>query len=210
MRVTNNSLATTIAWVSTCLLAGGAGTMFDESARSMWSIWGSFGLAAALGFDIVSRARERRHSSKLACVANRRLERDTSYENEEGKANAAIRTAVARLVGQSPVELGRKKRVPCNLDAELRWAPNRQKNGSLRESPLMPVQISGLSGSGFELRHTSSIPRRRTELTIRSRDGTRLTLLSEILWCERRGERTFIAGGRFLDVEVVEDDGILI
>ena len=207
MKVTNNSLATTIAWISTCLLAGGAGTMFDEGARTTWSIWGVFGLAAALGFDIVSRAREHRHNSELACVANRRLERDTSYEHEEGEADAAIRSAVAHLVGRSPGELGRKKRVPCDLDAELRWAPNKQKNGRLRESPLMHVQITGLSGSGFELRHTSPVPRRRTELTIRSREGARLTLLSEILWCERRSEGAFIAGGRFLDVEAIEGDG---
>lgn len=79
MRLTHNSLATSIAWVSTCLLAGGAGTLLSESARTMSMLWGCFGLVAAVGLDVVRievaahvRARMRNHVLEL--IALKRLQ----------------------------------------------------------------------------------------------------------------------------------------
>jgi hypothetical protein len=51
------SLRSTIAWLSICLLAAGWGPMCDPEVRRLWAIFGAFGLSAALGLDVVQRAR---------------------------------------------------------------------------------------------------------------------------------------------------------
>jgi hypothetical protein len=65
MKLTHGSLTTKIAWISTCLLAGGASTLFNESVRIAWMIWGCFGLSAAVGLDVVARARDRARMDEL-------------------------------------------------------------------------------------------------------------------------------------------------
>jgi hypothetical protein len=62
------SVRSTIAWLSICLLAAGWGPMCDPEVRRLWAIFGSFGLSAALGLDVVQRARavfRRRDQRKL-------------------------------------------------------------------------------------------------------------------------------------------------
>ena len=108
MRLTHNSLATMIAWVSTCLLAAGISTLFSDSTRQMWMMWGSFGLAAAVGLDVVARFREHLRTEELKRIVTNRYERELQMQAAERRATAAIREAVRCILGKDGAKLGRK------------------------------------------------------------------------------------------------------
>jgi hypothetical protein len=200
-----------IAWVSTCLLAGGVSTLFNDNSRVLWLFSGSFGLAAAVGLDIAARSRERLRMENLELIATSRIERDIRYENEENIANSAIRKAVAQLLGRLPLAhhdalLRRnKERYPCDLDVELVLYQDKQGTESAQGTRRCNAHITNLSEFGFELLHSERLPRQRMQMIIWSAKRVQETMLGEILWCNPRPNGSFIAGGRFLDV-IPDDD----
>jgi hypothetical protein len=210
MRLTNNSLATMIAWVSTCLLAGGVSTLFSESTRTAWMIWGSFGLAAALGLDVVARVRERMRIEQLSHVATHRFARDMHYANEENEAYAAIREATAQMLGHTAMKADRassgptRDRHPCDLHVELLLDRGRNSAAGGHRIAARVARITNLSEMGFELTITEPLSRQRMKMMIVAPNGRRLSMLGEVLWCATQPDGSFIAGGRFLDVVPLE------
>jgi len=212
MRLTHNSLATTIAWVSSCLLAGGMSTFFSESSRMLWMIWGCFGLAAAIGLDIKARVRERLWMDELKLTANKRYERDMKYETDDKEANAAVREAIARLLGRTPPVLQipasrrTQQRYPCDLDVELLVHHGVKEAADNDGTCTRHARVTNLSESGFELMLTKQLPRRRIEMIITSATGDRQTMFGEVLWYGPQADGSIVAGGRFLDAVAVDGD----
>ena len=210
MKLTHNSLATIIAWVSTCLLAGGASTLFSESARTTWMTWGSFGLAAAIGLDVAARVRDRMRMDAMKITANKRFDRDISFETQENEANTAIRASVVRILGRMSPKLKlsenrrTQERYPCNLDVELLADEGRWGNADHRETCTRRARVSNLSESGFELSLAETMPQQRMTMTFAAANGERETLLGEMLWCSPQPDGSFVVGGRFLSVVAVK------
>jgi hypothetical protein len=206
MRLTHNSLATMIAWVSTCLLAGGVSTLFNDSTRGLWMIWGCFGLAAALGLDVVARVRERMRMVELNQIAISRFDRDMTYALDENAANEAIREATVRILGcapslpEIPGSRRTRERVPCNLGVELLLNPSVTAAADHPESRTCAARITNLSDVGFELTLAEPLSRQRMTMSVLAANGGRQTMLGEVLWCSSQADGSFIAGGRFLDV----------
>jgi hypothetical protein len=206
MKLTHNSLATIIAWLSTCLLAGGVSTLFNDSSRILWLVSGSMGLAAAVGLDIAARGRERTRMDELNLVATSRFERDMRYENEERVANSAIRWAVAQLLGRLPTTSPgssprrNKERHPCDLEVQLLLHPGIEGADSIQGTYRCNARITNINEFGFELKHSMALPRQRVQMTIWSVNREKQTLLGELLWCNPQPNGSFMAGGRFLDV----------
>lgn len=212
MKLTHNSLATIIGWVSTCLLAGGASTLFDEGSRMMWMSWGCFGITAAIGLDISARVRERMRMGELKVIANRRYERDMKYATDDKEANAAVREAVARILGRTPPGLQivasrrTQRRYLCDLEVEL-FLPQGFKGAASNDGTSTRLgRVINLSESGFELMLAERLPRRRMEMIITAATGGRQKMFGEVLWDSPQGDGSFIAGGRFLDAVSVEGD----
>lgn len=211
MRLTNNSLATTIGWVSTCLLVGGAGALFSESAREMAMIWGSFGLAAAVGLDITARVRERMRTNRLNVNAARRFDRDMQHETVAKEADADIREAVARILGRTPralqnsASLRTQARYPCDLGVELISHQGAQGSAEIQDTCIRLARITNLSGSGFELMLTEPLPHRRMTMIIAVANGGRQRMFGEVLWYGPQEAGSIVAGGRFLDAVLVDD-----
>lgn len=206
MRLTHNSLATIIAWVSTCMLAGGVGTLFGETTRSMWMLWGCFGLAAALGLDVVARVRERIRIEQMSLVATNRFERDMNSALEENTTGAAIRAATARVLGrplpatQAADARRSRERWPCDLDVELLFDQSPQGSGGQQVLCTQIARVTNLSEGGFELTAAESLSRQKMRMIIAAATGGRQTMLGEVLWCSPQPDGSFSAGGRFLDV----------
>ncbi len=207
--LTHNSLATIIAWVSTCLLAGGVSTLFSESARSVWLIWGCFGLVAAAGLDVAARIRERRGMDELKLIAAKRFERGMEYETEEKEAHASVRQAVARMLGlatlQNAGSRSTKERYSCDLDVELLLHHGRQGSAGDHDARTQVARITNLSGSGFELTLGAPLlPHQWMTMNVLTVNNDRQTMLGEILWCGPQPDGSIVAGGRFLDAVLVE------
>lgn len=212
MEHTHNSLATTIGWVSTCLLAGGASTLFNESSRMMWMIWGCFGLAAAVGLDVTARVRERKRMNELNLIANRRYERDMKYETDDKEANAAVREAVARILGHTPPVLQTaasrrtQRRHLCDVEVELVLHQGLKGAAGNDGKGTRLARVTNLSESGFELLLTERLPHQRMEMIITAANGGRQRMFGEVLWDGPQGDGSIVAGGRFLDADSVEAD----
>ncbi len=212
MRLTHNSLATIIGWVSTSLLAGGASTLFSESVRTMWMSWGCFGIAAALGLDITARARERKRLDEMKVIANRRFERDMKYETDDKDANVAIRRAVARMLGrtlrepQTTTSRRTQERYRCDLRVELPLAHSSKGVADNKNTNASLARVTNLSDSGFEMLLTEPLPNRRMEMIITAANGEKQAMFGEVLWSDRQEDGSIVAGGRFLDAAFVDGD----
>jgi len=53
------SLPTYIAWLSTCLLSASAGHLIGDFMELTWFLLGTFGMIAAVGLQMASRAADR-------------------------------------------------------------------------------------------------------------------------------------------------------
>lgn len=212
MKLTHSSLATIIGWMSTSLLAGGASTLFSESVRAMWMSWGCFGLAAAVGLDLTARARERRRFEAMRTVANRRFDHKMKYETDDTEANAAIRQAVAHLLGSwsaiSRIATDRRaqQRFCCDLKVEMQFVEGLDAAPGKDGVNTFAGRITSLSDSGFELALSKPLPHRRMEMIITTPSGERQPMFCELLWSERQADGSFVAGGRFLDAAPIGDD----
>ncbi len=206
MRLTNNSLSTTIAWVSSCLLAGGVSTLFNENTRMLWMLWGCFGLASAVGLDFAARVRERMRMDELNRVATRRFERDMKVESEEKETNAAIREVVVRMLTslppsrQSGAAPRAEVRHPCELGVEILLHQDVEQVASKQGNSRRSAKITNLSALGFELTLTEPLQPQRITIMIPPVDGTPVTMYGEVLWCGPQPDGFYLAGGRFLNV----------
>lgn len=213
IRLTHNSLATTIGFVATFLLGSGVSTLFSESVRTMWLMWGSFGLAAAVGLDVAARFRERMWIDELKLVTTSRFARNMKYETDDKEANAAIREAVARIIGRTPPVLQiatsrhTQGRYLCDLDVELLLDQGFKRAAGNDGTCTRHARVTNLSESGFELMLTEPLPHRRMEMIITAANGGRQTMFGEVLWYGPQGVKSIVAGGRFLDAVSVEGDG---
>ena len=211
LRLTHNSLATMIAWVSSCLLAGGISTMFSESTRMLWMIWGSFGLASAVGLDVAARFRERIRIEGLNRIAANRFERDMKVESEEKESHAAIRGAVVRLLDNTPAtrqsgaSLRAEVRHPCKLEAEILLCQKGQQSAVKHGNVRLAAKITNLSTLGFELTLIDHLPPQRITMFISTPESGLVTMNGEVLWCSQQLEGDYLAGGRFLNVVSVDD-----
>lgn len=211
MRLTNNSLATVIAWVSTCLLACGVSTLFSDSTRIIWMTWGGFGLASAVGLDVSARVREKVRLEELRRISTKRIDREFQLSAAESEANMAIREAVGRILGGVLPEIQRTdtrrthERFPCSLDAEIILQQHIKQLSSNPVTSTEMAKITNLSESGFEITLENQVTPQRAAMIITMADQKRITMLADILWCTPLDGGAFIAGGRFMQVLPVEE-----
>ena len=85
--LTYDSFATIIAWISTCLLAGGLSMLFSEHTRWVWTWWGCFGLTAALGLDIAARVRAHKRHEEIAQAMQDRFEKELGGADQRVRHN---------------------------------------------------------------------------------------------------------------------------
>jgi hypothetical protein len=173
----------------------------------IWISWGSFGLAAAVGLDVTARVRERRRMDALKLVANKRYDRDMEYAIDDKEANAAVREAVAHILGRTfpaqkgPASSRAHRRYACDLEVELRLSQSRIGAAASNSSSTRLARVTNLSESGFELIATEPIPHRRMEMIITTANGGRQSIFGEVMWEGPKEDGSTVAGGRFLDAD---------
>jgi hypothetical protein len=199
-----------IAWVSSCLLASGVSTMFNESTRMLWMIWGCFGLASAVGLDVAARFRERIRTEGLNRIATSRFDHDMKVESEEKQTHAAIREVVVRLLrhsatGQSGASLRAEVRHSCELEAEILLRRDGEQAATTPGNLRLAAKVTNLSTLGFELTLADRLSPQRITIIISAFDSDPVTMNGEVLWCSPQSEGVHLAGGRFLNVASVDE-----
>ena len=200
-----SSITTLIAWLSTCLLAGGISVSFSESLRALWMWWGCFGLAAAIGLEAASRIQERRRIHQADKRIRTRFERELQTATTENETNWALRQTVDRI-GFLPKNSikdpkGRRSAERHTLDLPVELLV-RANDGSLsnRITSKASARLTNLSHTGFALTLAERLSPQQILLYVDSPAGDRVTLLGEIVWCDSQPDGAFAAGGRLIRV----------
>ena len=203
IRPTRNSLATLIAWVSTCLLAGGVGVSFSESLRALWMWWGSFGLAAAFGLEAVARIHKQKREQLADRGVRQRSERGLQDVAQATETIAAIRRAVTQVIGdrqhtarQDITRRGSDRQVSeYNIEVLLRGDAL-----DAVEPTKVAARLNDISYNGFGLTLARPLRPQQVLLLITLMDGTLIRMLGEIRWCDSHDGGLSMAGGRLLRV----------
>ena len=92
---TSATITQLIAYLSLCMLAASFGAMIGPRWSHWWAIFGTFGLASALGLDVVNRSRARlaaeSHRKRLARAAERKLDEVMGDMQSASAVRAALR-----------------------------------------------------------------------------------------------------------------------
>lgn len=200
------SFVAPIAWLSTCLLAGGLGTMIDPSTHILWLRAGSFGLVAAVGLDISARMRQRRQSLKQHRVAQRRCNRSLEVFAAERDTADELRAAVTHLLGPTPVRQrdardGEETRWSCKLPVRLYPVRKDGPSNFLQSDQEGIVGIlDNLSNSGFGLKICEKLTSRLVVIALLPPNEQEFDLLAEVLWSDANPDGLMRASGRLLSV----------
>jgi hypothetical protein len=206
LRSVPSSLATSIAWLSTCLLAGGVSTLLSDATRNLWMLWGCFGLTAAVGLEAAAYIREQIRTQKANRMVQERFKRELQCATAGAETNATTRRAVARLLGDGQRwsrddELCRTaERYPCDFNVELVSLKDISEDVCDSETPRLPARLDNISHNGFSLTLAERLAPQPVALLIRPPDGGRIDMLGEILWCGSQSDGSIAAGGRLIRV----------
>jgi hypothetical protein len=200
----HNSLATLIAWLSTCLLAGGLSMMFSAGTRTLWVWWGCFGLVAAVGLEAAERFREHHRLQRISRNVKIRCERELQSVTNETDAIAATRRAVDRVLQMCPttrtVDTSRRRseRHHCDLPAELLLRGSTFESATPSTANCVPARLVNLSQHGFAVTVAEIIPQQQIVLIVELPNGEQMNLLAEVRWTEQEFEGKVMAGGRLI------------
>ncbi len=204
--VKRETLPTLIAWLSTCLMAAGLGTMIDPRTHNLWVQAGCFGLVAAVGLDVAARMRGRRKRMRQWRDAQRRCERSLAQVVAQRDVAGELRAAVTHLLATCPLTKREQRdteeaRWSCNMQVEV-YAVRRDGHSTCPETDKIGVvgKLDNLSISGFGLQLEEQLASRLVIIAFAQPDEQPFDLLGEILWCDPRPDGRMRAGGRMLRV----------
>lgn len=197
-----NSMATLIAWFSTCLMASGASMLFSDQVRTIWMISGCFGLAAAVAFEAIERGRERRRIHESDRTVQKRFDRELQCVAVESELVSVTRKAVESVLqGNSPCA-GQSSRSAdrycCDLKVEVLLRGTALDNNAKDRTTKMTAQLINLSSTGFAMECPGPLEHQQIMLTIQPPKASRVHLLAEILWCDQQLHGGAIVGGRLI------------
>jgi hypothetical protein len=200
----HNSLATLIAWLSTCLLAGGISMMFSAGMRTLWIWWGCFGLVAAVGLEAAERLREHRRIQRFNRNVKIRCERELQSVANETEAIVQTRRAVDRLLQECPttkiVDASRREseRHQCDLPAELLLRGSIFESSGSTTTNCVSARLINISQHGFAVSVADALPPQQLVLIVSLASGEQLNLLAEVRWSEQTTDGKVMAGGRLI------------
>jgi hypothetical protein len=195
-----------IAYLSLCMLAAAFGAVVGPAWSRWWAIFGAFGLASAVGLDVVNRSRARRadhrRSKQLALKAERKLDEMLGDMESSGAIHAALRQVQPDAT--DPTTQGTNcqtaPRLPLNKPATI--TPLLRSSGDARYRPGEPlaVRVQNISGYGFGLAHDQRLERGFVLLEFELENGEPLRFIADVLWCELQDTGCYFSGGKILEV----------
>ena len=200
------SLPQLIAYLSLCMLAAGFGAMVGPVWSREWMIFGTFGLASAVGLDALGRSRARlaknRRSTQLTLKAQRKLDAMMG----EMDSFAAIGAALDQL--RPGAADSKFQGIDCQAEPRLHL------KGSATIRPLVPspggagyrpgeprtVRVRNISRHGVGLAHDQRLERGFALLEIDLANGEPLEFIADVLWCELQNSGCHFSGAKILEV----------
>jgi hypothetical protein len=180
-----------------------------------WAIFGTFGLASALGLDVVNRSRARlaaeTHRKRLAREAERKLDEVMGDMQSTSAVRAALRQFQSGATAPAPRGANGQGVPRLSLNKPARITRLLQYSGGVvqRMGDPLPGRVRNVSRQGFGLVHDERLDRGLVLLEIDLENGEPLQLLGGVLWCELQESGCYFSGGKILEVCAGGTTGLL-
>jgi hypothetical protein len=201
-----------IACLSLCMLAAAFGTLLGPTWSRWWAIFGTFGLASAIGLEALNRSRrrgaEQMHMKQLALQAERKL----NEMADDLRSTDAIRGALQHLLSCNldPTNSGgaceAEPRASPNIPARITRLLQCPGGGNTAVGEPLAARVRNISRRGVGLAHDQSLERGLVVLEIATEKGERLKFIVDVLWCELQNGGSFFSGGKILNVVSPSDE----
>ncbi len=202
-----------IAYLSVCMLAAAFGAMVGPSWCRWWAIFGTFGLASAVGLDVLNRSRARRadhtRRNQLALRAERKLDEMMGDMESSDAIRAALRQFQPDATDPTPpgTDCPAEPRLPLNKPATItRLLRYSNRSGRPAWESLWRA-VCGISlATALAWPTTSRLERGLVLLEIDLDNGEPLQFIADVLWCELQDSGCYFSGGKILEVVSPSDE----
>ncbi|MGA2030869.1 MAG: hypothetical protein ABSG68_01320 [Thermoguttaceae bacterium] len=195
-----------IACLSLCMLAAAFGAMVGPAWGRWWAIFGAFGLASALGLDVLDRSRARRadraRNAERALKAELRLNEMLNDMESSGAVFAALRQLQRDAAEPTSQTANRQvePRLPLDRPATITRLLHYPSGAVDRLGEPVAGRMRNISRHGFGLAHDERLERGLVLLACDCESGRPLQFIADLLWCERQETGCYFSGGKILDV----------
>jgi hypothetical protein len=195
-----------IAYLSLCMLAAAFGAMLGPTWSRWWAIFGAFGLASAVGLDVLSRTRALRadgaRREQLALKAERKLAEMTGDMESSVAVRAALHQfqAGAMQLPSGGTNCQTEPRLPRDKPATITPLLRSSADASYRLGAPLAGRVWNISRDGFGLAHNQRLDRGFVLLEFDLTNSAPLRFIADVLWCELQDSGGYFSGGKLLDV----------
>jgi hypothetical protein len=193
------------------MLAAALGTQLGPAWCRWWAIFGTFGLASAIGLEALNRTRARRaqetHIKQLALQAERKLNEIAHDVRSSGAIRGALHHLLSCDLDPTPPGGAEAERMaPLDMPARITRLLQRPGGGNTAVGEPMAARVRNISRRGVGLAHNERLERGLVLLEVDSEKGERLKFLADVLWCEPQNGGSYFSGGKILDVVSPSDE----
>ncbi len=198
-----------IGYLSICMLAAAFGSMLGTIWFPYWVIFGTFGLASAIGLNILSQSRARSEAVKrreiVALRTEKNLNKIVDIEESFNEVIGAVHQIQSDIADakKHQRESDAETRVPLHKPVTI--TPLRGSTETANES--FGGSLRNISSRGFSLAHDCFLERGYVFLEFALENQEPLKFIADILWCERQAAGQYFSGGKFLELVAAADAG---
>jgi len=188
------------------MLAAAFGAMVGPAWSRWWAIFGTLGLASAVGLDVLNRSRARwvaqRCRKRLALKAERKLDEMMGDVESSGAIRDALRQFQPGATDPTPqgTDCQVEPRLPLNKPATITPLLRSSGDAGYRRGEPLAGRVRNISGHGFGLAHDQQLERGLVFLEIDLENGEPLQFIANVLWCELQDSGCYFSGGKILEV----------
>jgi hypothetical protein len=193
------------------MLAAAFGALVGPGWCRWWAIFGTFGLASAVGLDVLYRSRARRAAhrrrKRLALKAARRLEEMMGDLESSGAIRVALRPFQPGAADPTPqgTDCQAEPRLPLNKPATITRLVRSSGDAGYRLGEPLAIRVRSIARSGFGLAHDERVERGLVLLEFDLENGEPLQFVADVLWCELQDSGCYFSGGKILEVVAPSD-----
>ena len=206
------SLTKLIAQLSVCMLTASFGAAAGPFWCRWWAIFGMFGLASAVGLDMLSRSRARHadntRRNQLALSAGRKLDKLIGDVELSGATCAAMRQLQPDARDPTPpgTDCPAGPRVPLNKPTTITRLLQYSNRSVDRVGKPLAGRVRNISRQGFGLAHDEPLEQGLVLLEIDLDNGELLQFIADVVWCELQDSGCYFSGGKIFEVVSSSDE----
>ena len=200
-----------IAYFSVCMLGAAFGGMVGPAWCRWWMTFGTFGLASAVGLDVLNRSRVRLADDKRRKQFALKSERKVDEMMGDMESFRAIRTALHQLQPgvMDPTAEGAncqtEPRLSLNKPATITRLFRSSGDTGYQLGKPQAGRVLNISLYGFGLAHDQRLEHGIFLLEFDLENGVPLQFIADVLWCKLQDNGGYFSGGKLLDVLIPSD-----